>query len=217
MKLLPIFGITALLFLPSVGWAADEPPKPVPPYVAEPPKNGHWKISVQWIDPSAVATPGAPATPPLPPSPTKINALEILKVGDFRRALLTYGSRPPVTVDQRGIYVFTIDDDGQWASYAANAFMTPYAFFSVKFPLTEWVGIDSYKDLVKYKGVQTFHYKSGDLEAWIAIDTMLPVGAKRPDAEITFEFLTPPTGPLPLDPQEAVLLRRIDHPPLPSP
>jgi len=139
-------------------------------------------------------------------SPTKI---ETIKTGDLRGVTLTFADGTAKQFTCQGDWILCSTPNGPQLGIA-TATAHPYIYYTTGFILLDGVKIDpsTFKEAALHNGVMAFHYRSGDTEVWIDPNSMLPLGAKQNDVEVSYEFLTPPPRPFPIPKDQADLLRK---------
>jgi len=220
-----LLGAIGPAFSPAT-FAQGETPVPKPPYVAPVPSYAHWTIRIQ------------PASSPASPqsaSPTRDTTslplmIDTVKTGGVKQVTLSYAGLPPEQINEKDGIIFLptpkgtvmVHDSGGVVPNGSGSStpdpvdpeMTgPYPLYSPGFLFADWLGgkgSSSFKNVVLYNQVRCFHYQDGGDEAWIDVDTMLPVATKHEGIEVDFQFLAAPTSPLQLPPEEAASLQKTE-------
>ncbi|MDD5350113.1 MAG: hypothetical protein PHQ12_07865 [Chthoniobacteraceae bacterium] len=145
----------------------------------------------------------APATPP-DGFPTIIDTI---KTGDLRAVILTFASGTTQQFTCQGDWVLASTPKGSQLSIASPS-RSPYIFYTPGFVLLDGVTINpsTFKEEAIHNGVHAFHYRSGDVDAWIDIASMLPLSVKQPGVEATYQHLPAPARPFVIPPDQAALL-----------
>jgi hypothetical protein len=187
-------------------------PVPRPPYLAAVPDYGHWTVKFTYkanapAAPASGATPAAPAASAPPDGfPT---AIDTIKTGDLRGVVLTFANGTSKQYTCQGDWVLTSGAKGPQLGIASST-SRPYIYYTTGFILLDGVKVDptTFQELAKYNGVPAFHYKSGDVDVWVNPATMLPLAAKQPGVEVSYQFLNPPPKPFPIPDDQASLLKK---------
>jgi hypothetical protein len=155
--------------------------------------------------------------------------LDTVKTGDVSRVSVYYRGAAPEVFNEKGGTVFVPtqksvmmlhDEDASMQSYGPEppdpnaGFKGPYPYYSRGFLYADFLyhkGLSSFKDVVLHNSVRCFHYQDGDYEAWIDVETMLPVATKHGGIEADFQFLPAPTSPLELPPEEAASIQKSEE------
>jgi hypothetical protein len=200
-------GVFLTAFLAaSLALSAQQPaPTPTSPYVEALPARGHWRVDFTWKSP----TPGA--APASNGAATQLQTIDVVKTGPLMRVTLTFSDGTTQQFDSDGDAMLDHTASG-WHRVGLSTVGPVYPYSPAGFSLVNWVGPGSFKDVVKYGQVVCFHYATSHAEAWIAADSRQPVAARQGDAQVTYQFLSPPDSPLTGPPEEEALIRAIDHP-----
>jgi hypothetical protein len=165
--------------------------------------------------PAAAPVPGQSV--PLPPTQglDKPTVLDIIRTGDIRRATLFFANQPSEEINEKDGTFFVPTGQGILMTRAVSQALGegPYPFYSPGFLFADWLGRggpSSFKDVAVYNQARCFHYQEGGDEAWIDVDTMLPVAMKHDGIEADYQFQSPPTSPLQLPPEEATALQKTE-------
>ena len=183
---------------------AEEKPVPREPYVMPLPAKGHWRIDFHVQQPEGAAVPATPAS-----APAQLVALDFVKSGRFLRVTQVFSDGRTRSADTEGNSMLEHTGSG-WHRSTLNGGVPPYPYYSAGFPLADWIGADSFKDVVRYRQVECFHYANGDREAWIAVDSMRPAGGRQAATEAVYQFLETPDSLPDLSPDERALLQAVD-------
>jgi hypothetical protein len=198
-------------FIPLLVWACLEFPveaqdssdqRPTPPYLAPMPERVHWVVTFTYVPKNDSGTPPA-STPSDHPA-----SIETTKVGTMRRVVLKFADGSAKQFDFVGNHYFVQGPLGlEYRTLGGE--LPPYKFFSLRFLFTECVNLASFKNYTTYQNVPVFHYRDDSTEAWIAVDSKLPVGADSIDSvKATYQFLpTPGSDAIVLTPEEQRLLQ----------
>ena len=183
-----------------------EPLTPRPPYIAPVPGYGHWVVTLiySWVDGSRLALPDKSKAGTAEQIP---RAIDIVKTDKTKRVTLSFKDGTSHRIDQVNGYILTISNTGPQI-FTASPDMPPYPFYTEGFLFVENVGPATFSGMVSIKGKECFHYQDGTSEAWIDIDSMLPVAARKNGYTVFFQFLEPPTAPIVLTSDEAAVLER---------
>jgi hypothetical protein len=171
---------------PAAAQSSSPATQPSPPYLASVPERLHWIVTFTYPTPSS---PGAPSAPPPADSPVSV---EITKVGTTRRIVVKFTNGTTKQFDIIGTDCYT-----QLPSLGLQAIRmqdyVPYEYFDLGFPFTGSVKTSAYQGSTNYQGVPTFHYNDGSTEAWISVETRLPVGADLiGKVKTTYQYLPVP-------------------------
>jgi hypothetical protein len=198
------FTFFALAFFMATGVMAQtlnfkEIPPPTAPFVAVFPENGDWLVSTKL---TALPAP-APDQPVIPGKvDRRIASIHVVKTGKTRFEQKIYGSHEMSErwyVDSYCLYalpgqpVRAVDlsnmTDGEGRPVAAVT-----AFYGV-----EWVTSQYYDKVEPKEKIPCYHYVFGVREAWIAVQTRLPVAYKDAAGLLyTYTFNSPPENPMTL-------------------
>jgi len=184
---------------------AVEPPSP---RLRATPNSVHWMIEFKYPQTGTSGEPGSMANAgPVPPG--FVAKLEIVKFGTLKRVTLTQGDGTTRRFLHSGDLMVVKSPSGVY--YLDNIpGGPPYPYGNEAFPLCEWVRsapADAYLGTVEYKGVTCHHYRASSQEAWIDVESLLPVAAYGDGVMAFYRFLDPPSGPIPIDPGEAEAIK----------
>ena len=86
----------------------------------------------------------------------------------------------------------------------------PYMYFNLGFAFTQCVNPASFKEYTTYLNVPAFHYQDGYTEAWISVETRLPVGADQiGSVKTSYQYLpVPDADAIVLTPEEQKMLQK---------
>ncbi len=230
-----VMGLGLMAGLEKAGAQEEEKPTPKPPYLAPVPDYGHWTVTFKYENAPvtdsnsggstgpAAAKPPVPATVAVAPTastatnaPTASTApdgfptvIDTIKTGDLRGVVLTFSNGTSRQFTCQGDWVLTSTAKGAQVGIV-NSSWAPYVYYTTGFILLDGVKIDlsTFKETAKHNGVLAFHYKSGDADVWISIDSMLPLTVKRSGVEVTYQFLNPPPRPFPIPQDQESLLQK---------
>jgi hypothetical protein len=168
---------------------------PTPPYLAPVPERLHWIVNFSYIQKAA------PGTPPAPPPPTNPVTIETTKVGTTRRIVVKSSDGSTRQFDIIGKDCYT-----QLPALGLQALKlrdyVPFPYFDLGFSFTGCVNHASYRDYTTYQGIPVFHYQDGSTEAWISVETKLPIGADQiGSVKTTYQYLPAPDAII-LTPEE---------------
>lgn len=172
----------------------------MPPWVAAPPDNAQWRITLQ---PAKGKT--EEANKPDAKQPRELQQVLCETLGKTKRDIRIYSDGlkeeywyvdglelMPVRPGASEIMVSILSAGG-----ATEAQMMTDPVSSQGFAGVGWIKKADYRDTVQYMNVKCFHYardKEG-WEAWIGTDTKLPVAFKAGDTLYVYTFETPPGPP----------------------
>lgn len=183
--LIPLLAVLALSCTEVNGQTAAASPAPPAPALSPVPEYVRWVVTFQYPGDTAKAK-EIPAN--------RLRQIEVIKAGDTRRDIITYGDGSTSQFDRRGPYLWIVNAQG------VELTMPPgdtalYPFYARGYTLMDWVEPHHYVDQVKYRGTLCSHYRSESQEAWIAVDSRLPVAATNPAGiEAVFRFYDRPTA-----------------------
>ncbi len=197
MKRLPTPALLTLLALLSVTLAPGEEftniPRPTPPFVAAVPARCAWTIAVQ------NKTLPAPAPGAVPRPDNRVSEVRSTQVDGVRRDIVVLGD----TGTSEYWYLpgvrfwTTLQHDVDAAPTATQDPLDPFPSSPRGFPGVQWVNLASYDQPVRFQKIICYHYTAaGDHEAWIDVETRMPVAYKGPDASYQYTFAAPPDGAL---------------------
>jgi hypothetical protein len=88
----------------------------------------------------------------------------------------------------------------------------PYPYYTTGYIMIGNMKIDpsTFKGAEKHNGIMSFHYHSGDTDAWISPATMLPLAAKQDGVQASYQFFTPPPRPFPIPKDQESLLHKAE-------
>jgi hypothetical protein len=179
-------------------------PQPRPPFLASVPRNIHWIVSFSYISQGK----NAATDLPLPPPEGYPVSIETTKVGKARHVLVKFADGSSHQYDFIAGWCLLEGPKG-WELVNVGTDFLPYMFFDPGFLFTQCVSAGAYKDYTKYQGVPAFHYLDDSTEAWIAVDTMLPLAAQQLNfVKVSYHYLaTPDSSAIVLTPEEQKLLQ----------
>ncbi|MCE0499387.1 MAG: hypothetical protein LV481_15710 [Methylacidiphilales bacterium] len=198
---IPILCSAALASLEAQESSSSSSPQPTPPYLAPVPENCHWIVNFSYVPKNA------PGTSPVPPPAAYPVSVETIKVGNLRRILVKFVNSPPQQFDLISGYCFFQGPTGLEYHRLREDYV-PYMFFDLGFSFTQCVNLASFKEYTKYQNVPAFHYQNSSTETWIAVDTMLPIGADLVNyVKTRYQYLpTPDSNEIVLTPEEQKVL-----------
>ncbi len=200
-------ALAALLLLSLAGAARAESlqasggdrPAPQAPYLAPVPDWGHWTVTFKY--PPTPDPAGGPPKPGEPPGGFPA-AVETVRAGGLGMTTASFPAAPPQTFYQQGVWIATATPQGPQV-LSAGPGRLPFPGYTAGFSLLDGVAIGpkTFKDVARSGGATCFHYEDKgtdrDTEAWIAVDTMLPVTVRTADGiEADFQFEARPTQPV---------------------
>ena len=221
--------------------APAEIPPPSPPFVATPPEPSKWSIAVTKAKGDSS---GAPV-PEVQTTATRSNGLEcfVVNSGGKNQEFWCFNnlSFTPADNDPSQIVPMAAPGSGPMPDGSLGSLTTGPGF-----PGFWWLGLNCYKDVVKYNGRICYHYllvpppepaktevkkappttkviggtvftseeespsttrvKPLEAEAWIDVETKLPVAIRTGGLLYTYTFLSPPTSLLTLPPAMVAVL-----------
>lgn len=195
-----VLGSLAFISLEAQESSSSSSPKPTPPYLAPVPKYCHWIVNFSYTTKGAAGTPQAD----FPVS------VETTKVGTMKRIAVKFVTIPPQQFDIVGNHYFSQGPLG--LEYRALSDEMPlYMFFDAGFAFTQCVNLASFKDVTTYQNAPAFHYQDSSTEAWISVDTRLPIGADQTGlVKTTYQYLpTPNADAVTLTPEEQKMLQNL--------
>ena len=197
-----IFLLTCLTILfgsiraPAQQDAAEIPP-PKPPFVAPVPANADWTVTLQYL-----------AAPPAAGGKTDGRMTEVhsTKVGNIKRDRISYTGKPPeehwfantlsLQTDAKG--EVSVQDLG---SMPASDNGDPNPSVAVGYPGVKWLAANCYDKVVTLEKHQYYHFVREKLEAWIDVETHLPLAYRTDNMVFRFKFNAPPDAPLVMPPE----------------
>jgi hypothetical protein len=193
-----ILGSLAFISLEAQEAPSSSSPKPTPPYLAPVPENCHWIVNFTYATKDAEGTThdNYPAS------------VESTKVGAFTRVVVKFVNSPSRQFDIVGNHYFSQGPLGLEYRTLDGEFPI-YVFFDAGFAFTQCVNLASFKDFTTYQNVPAFHYQDSSTEAWISVDTRLPIGADQIGlVKTTYQYLpTPVADAITLTPEEQKMLQ----------
>ncbi len=186
-----IFSWTAFVLFESPLEAQQESgssnPQPTPPYLAPVPANLHWIVNFSYVAKTDSGTKPAP-----PPDGYPVS-IETTKVGTTRRIVVKFANSPPQQIDIFGKDCYAQDPTLGLQCRKLGGDYTPYMFFDLGFPFTQCVNLASFKEYTTSQDVPVFHYQDGSTEAWISVETRLPIGADQiGSVKTSYQYLPEP-------------------------
>lgn len=207
-----VIVLFALLGLARAEEPAPKQAAPHAPFVAPVPDYCHWAIKI--TNPPASGDPKSHATAvpvEIQSARTKELKMDLVKYSDgTSKQTWFYGKQ----------MIFPYEGGKNLGSVNASFLMDQAAFGpcgnlvnSLGFPGLSWVGLKWFKDVVSIKGTDCFHYsaeleaegKKVSAEAWIAVESGLPVVARFDSVGHAYEFFPPPSAMLQLPPEYAAV------------
>jgi len=185
---------------------ADDKPAPKAPYLAPVPDYGHWTVTFKYD--GIFFTDDASAKPPAAPDgfPTVIDTI---KTGELRGVVFTSADGTSKQFTCQGDWVLSSTPKGPQLSVASPS-QRPYTYYSPGFILLDGttINLTTFKEAGLHDGAMAFHYKSGDVDAWIDPATMLPLAVKVSGVEASYQFLPAPPRPFVIPDDQAALLKK---------
>jgi len=183
----------------------DENATPKAPYLAAVPDYAHWTVTLKYA--ATAFDSAAKADKPQPPPAGYPTIIDTIKTGDLRSVVLTFPDGASKQFTCQGDWVLASTPNGPQLSIA-TAMERPYVYYTKGFVLLDGVTINpsTYRDAPIHNGAQTFHYKSGDEDVWIDIDSMLPLAASKGGVEVSYKYLPAPPRPFIIPKDQAALL-----------
>ena len=203
----PIILFLAAMLAVSCNAEAQLEEKPVPkaPYLTPVPLKAHWTITLRHPGHTGESAKAGGAEPVASSFPVSIDVVKSAKV---KQTTLSFPDGTTRRFDQVDPYLLVSSPAGVSLSILDNN-TPPYPLYSDGFLFTNCVKLANYKDVATYKGIVCFHYQSNSGEAWVAVDSMLPVLAKEASGIIAeYQFKAPPESDLTLPPEEAAVLEK---------
>jgi hypothetical protein len=176
---------------------SDIPP-PTPPFVAPVPENADWVLTVKYPAKPAAA-PDAPALPDL-----RVTEVHSMKTGDIKHDELTSADGKKRDNWYVGtLYLWAVPQGDVLAADLSGTPANPMdssPSVSNGFPGVGWVSLNNYDKVVFWEKRPCYHYATEGLQAWVDVETLLPVAYIAGNATYVFKFNAPPTQPLVLPP-----------------
>jgi len=182
-------------------WAQDlkDIPPPTPPLVAPVPENADWVVTL--LRPKAAPkTDGSPAA--TAPADRRIIEVRSTKTGRYKRDRIS--TADGVTEERWFVDMLLL-----WPTATGEVAVTDLSGipFTAEdsnpsvpqgFPGVAWLRPEYFDKVVLFEKRPSYHYVHGDTEAWIDVETRLPLAYKISNAAFQFKFNPPPAGPLTL-------------------
>lgn len=178
-----------------------EVPPPTPPFVAKVPENVDWIV--------APKNPLPPIPPPAVPdgivrADRRVLKVHTTKTGKTKRDLISTADGKTTERWYVDSYYFwtppgeevSVSDFGGIESNPLNVDPAP----PFGFPGVGWVKLENYDKAELFDKIPCYHYTTEGIEAWIDIQTRLPVAYKSGADFYQFKFNAPPDRPLTLPP-----------------
>lgn len=194
-----IFPRVILLF-PCLTWAQEsQKPVPQPPYVAPVPNYSRWIVTLK----APEATPSGTAPKDIP------EKIEIVKTGGSRRTTVSF--KNGVSNQYHEVKGYLIANTPAGVNiYGADPEAVPYEYYTKGYLFVEGVGPDSFRGVTRLDGVECFYYQTGTMEAWIAVDSMLPIASRQGGVIARFQFLPPPDAAIELPSEQSAVLQKLE-------
>ena len=206
-KLFALFLVAAGMIHAASAFAqSDDKPTPKAPFIAPVPDYGHWLVTFKYsADPDKTDD---KTKPPAVPNGYPVT-IDTIKSDEMKSVVLTFADGKSKQFTCRGDWIMTSTAKGPQLSIASPS-SQPFMFYTAGFILLDKVSLNAsnFQGAETHNGVLTFHYKSGDVEAWVDRTTMLPVGAKENSVEVSYQFMTPPPKPFPIPEDQSALLKK---------
>ena len=185
---------------------SDDKPVPKAPFIAPVPDYGHWMVTFKYLADSD--KPADTTKPPAVPNGYPVT-IDTIKSDELRSVVLTFADGKSKQFTCRGDWIMTSTEKGPQLSIASPS-SVPFIFYTNGFILLDKVKLNAsnFQGAETHNGVLTFHYKIGDVDAWVDRTTMLPVGAKENSVEVSYQFMTPPPKPFPIPEDQSALLKK---------
>jgi len=204
-------GLALLLGMATASAQTDKP-APKAPYLAPVPDYGHWIVTFKYAgspdsvpaDDDAATAASAPKAPDGFPI-----TLDTIKTGDLRGVVFTSADGSSRQFTCQGDWILSSTPKGPQLLVASSS-QRPYAYYTSGFVMLDGVTINpsTYKGLDMSKGTAAFHYQSGEVEAWIDVNSMLPIAVKANGVEASYQFLPAPPRPFTIPDDQANLLQK---------
>ena len=196
-----IFLLTAIIALAQTPLRAAESTDtpPTAPFVRPPPEQSAWKIKVTRSsdDEKTQSEKGGDKS-------RVVVGIESTRFGETKRDVVTYSNDSKEEIWYVGRNVLTPYPDGTRVGIRAieEGGIPVEPVSELGFPGLDWPSNDTYEGTVKKGGQQCRHYvKKGEgdrWEAWIGMESGLPVAAQFGNVIHTYTFTTAPTAPIPM-------------------
>ena len=179
--------------------AADEIPPPKPPFVKAVPENAQWTVTADFkAEPK-----------PSPDAPKhhdwRCAEVQTTKVGKVKRDLIT-------TRDGLKQEHWFVDGMLYWTNAQGEVSVTDMRAAEASdpeedspsipsgFPGVGWLKLENYAGVEVFEKQRCYHFAKDGAEAWIDVETKLPVGYRRGKVLYRFTFAEVPSGPLAMPP-----------------
>jgi hypothetical protein len=171
-------------------------PPPSPPFVLPPPERSAWLIKVT----RSAQTEGAQDDQDARKA-RDVVAISSLRYAESKRDIVSYSDGFKKEVWFVSGNVFWLYPDGSTVGVSSenlDALMNE-PVTSDRFPGLNWLNADTYEGIAKIGGQECRYYTSGGeedrREAWIGLESQLPVAAKFGEVVHSYSFTTPPDAP----------------------
>lgn len=176
----------------------DNVPPPKPPFVRPPPSQSAWTIKVTRAAQTEDSQDAQPAK-----KQRVVVAIASTRYGESKRDVVNYSDGSKVEYWFVGGYGFWPYPGSSRVGVSASDLedmTTNEPATSPGFPGLYWLSAESYQGVAKIGDVTCRHYLKGgegdSWEAWIGLESGLPVAAKFGSVGHTYAFTTPPAVPL---------------------
>lgn len=192
-----------------------EIPPPSAPLVQKAPANAEWTVAArlpetQQTEPVAVT----PSTSPKVDS--RILLVHSTQTGKVKRDQITYADKRQAEFWYVENWFLTTNAQGESEIYDRSVSI-PAEMGEIRlspsvtsgYPGLDWLTLGNYKSVVALEKRQAYHYDNGDYEAWIDVETKLPLAFKADGIVYTFTFNEPPVTSLTLPPGHLAAYQKV--------
>ncbi|MEO7933409.1 MAG: hypothetical protein ABIT76_09655 [Chthoniobacterales bacterium] len=172
----------------------EEIPPPAPPLVAPVPQKADWTVTVQL----------PPLLPPKDGTTTRqdkrITKVHSNRTGKLRRDRVSAADGTTVENWYADTLLLWPSNDGEVAASDLSGIPLdtedPSPSVPRGFPGTGWIKLEYYDKVVLVEKRPYYHYVHGNTEAWIDVETKLPLAYKFSNTPYRYTFNEPPVEPL---------------------
>jgi hypothetical protein len=213
-----VVGMACFLSFLGLALHADPPALPQGPLLSPNPDFSAWKIDYSYgSDNDATHKPVPP--PPLPPGNFSIRPIRSLTITWTKPlwhsvAIDTAGVRTEQWCDGT-IRLFT--ENGSSPAFSTQTLGSSalaaklFDFSSQKFPDMNWISPSTFAGTASVNGRSCIVFQQSGMQAWVDLQTRVPVQWKRGDETRVFQQLSSPGAPLTLPPDFGKIFAAIRH------
>lgn len=195
-----VLGTLVAAFLTTFVKAEESVPPPKPPLLAPAPDPGDWTLLIK--NPAEPA----PESGAAPKADFRIVEVRSTVKDKLKRDVITYGTGKS---DERwflGDFLLWKGTNGEVIAHdmrdtGPGSVGGGFPSVATGFPSLEWLSMLNYDKVVTLDKRPCYHFVSKTMEAWIDVNTKLPVAAKYGDFLYQYTFNPAPSAPLVMPPE----------------